>query len=294
MSVKTMPTLTTLAVDLQPSKQGTIAWLTINRPEALNALSGELLREFALLMDYWSHPYSLLDDEAALPKDHPRVIILQSAGGKAFSSGVDIKASSLGIGGKSWDYYDIRSQQLLSRLIEKIRAMPQPFIAAVDGFATGGGLALALASDIRVATKKSHFSAAFVRLGLTGSDMGTSFFAPRIAGFGLASEMLLTGRLVTAERAYQVGMLNDLVDDAAALKASALSYANDMLACSYKITKEQLNAAADGMSLRATVTAENSHQILLVNDPVAAAQGNAWLDHIAQKSGKQRPRKSKL
>lgn len=89
-----MPTLTTLAVDLQPSKQGTIAWLTINRPEALNALSGELLREFALLMDYWSHPYSLLDDEAALPKDHPRVIILQSAGGKAFSSGVDIKVGS--------------------------------------------------------------------------------------------------------------------------------------------------------------------------------------------------------
>lgn len=121
-------------------------------------------------------------------------------------------------------------------------------------------------------------------------------------------------------------MLNDLVDDVEVLKASALSYAKDMLLCSYKVvhgggllvfvfryqptcssgwrpsyypmimmqglqlTKEQLNAAADGMSLRATVTAENSHQILLVNDPVAAAQGTAWLNSIASKSGKIRPK----
>lgn len=127
-----MPTLTTLAVDLQPSKQGTIAWLTINRPEALNALSGELLREFALLMDYWSHPYSLLDDEAALPKDHPRVIILQSAGGKAFSSGVDIKVGSragwlnvevFGVGGVlslSW-----RSEQISAAHVEALSSFDE-------------------------------------------------------------------------------------------------------------------------------------------------------------------------
>lgn len=87
---------------------------------------------------------------------------------RTYVYGLCFQAAALGIGGGSWDYHDIRSQQLLSRLIEKIRAMPQPFIAAVDGFASGGGLALALASDIRIATRRSKFFAAFVRLGLTG------------------------------------------------------------------------------------------------------------------------------
>lgn len=92
MSADPIPELRTLAVEIDQTKDGAIAWLTINRSEALNALSGELLREFALLLDHWSHPYSMLGDEAELPKDSPRVIILRSAGGKAFSSGVDIKA----------------------------------------------------------------------------------------------------------------------------------------------------------------------------------------------------------
>ena len=77
------------------------------------------------------------------------------------------------MGGQAWDYTDMRSQQLLSRLIEKLRALPQPIIAAVQGAAAGAGFALAMASDCRVATRGSRFSAAFVRLGLTGTDMGT-------------------------------------------------------------------------------------------------------------------------
>lgn len=148
----------------------------------------------------------------------------------------------------------MRSQQLLSRLIEKMRAAPQPIVAAVQasltppaaaaaaaegwhaprgaaawlcsrehaaagcpirylldstllfgvqGAAAGGGLALALAADLRVASRDARFSAAFVRLGLTGTDMGTSFFLWRAAGLGLAAEMLLTGRQLSAERAYQ-------------------------------------------------------------------------------------------
>jgi enoyl-CoA hydratase/carnithine racemase len=74
----------------------------------------------------------------------------------------------------------------------------------VQGAAAGGGLALALAADLRVASRDARFSAAFVRLGLTGTDMGTSFFLWRAAGLGLAAEMLLTGRQLSAERAYQV------------------------------------------------------------------------------------------
>ncbi|KAL6768959.1 hypothetical protein ACKKBG_A16905 [Auxenochlorella protothecoides x Auxenochlorella symbiontica] len=293
MGPSIVPSLKTLRVELQHTQNGVIAWLTLDRPQALNSLSGEMLRELFLLFDEWSHPYSLLGAEASLPKDFPRVIVLQAEGGRAFSSGIDMKASALSIGGEAWDYRDIRSQQLLSRLIEKMRALPQPLVAAVDGIATGAGLALALACDLRVATSASSFSAAFVRLGLTGSDMATSFFAPRVAGLGVAAELLLTGRALGAERAFQLGMLNALAAGPAELRVEAEGLAKDMLLCSYKglqLTKEQLNAASDGMSLRATVTAENSHQILLVNDPVASKIGNDWLNKIASKSGKPRPR----
>lgn len=145
------------------------------------------------------------------------------------------QASALSIGGEAWDYRDIRSQQLLSRLIEKMRALPQPLVAAVDGIAAGAGLALALACDLRVATSASSFSAAFVRLGLTGSDMATSFFAPRVAALGVAAELLLTGRALGAERAFQLGMLNALAAGPAELRVEAEGLAKDMLLCSYKV-----------------------------------------------------------
>lgn len=78
-------------------------------------------------------------------------------------------------------------------------------MTCMQGVAAGAGLAIALAADCRVATRSSQFSAAFVRLGLTGTDMGSSFFLPRVAGLGVAAEMLLTGRQLSAERAYQAG-----------------------------------------------------------------------------------------
>lgn len=126
----------------------------------------------------------------------------------------------------------MRSQQLLSRLIEKMRAVSQPIVAAVQGAAAGGGFALAMAADVRVASRSARFSAAFVRLGLTGTDMGTSYFLWRQAGLGIASEMLLTGRQLSAERAYQLGLVNELVEEPAELEAAARKLAGEMLACS--------------------------------------------------------------
>ena len=180
----------------------------------------------------------------------------------------------------------MRSHQLLARLIDKLRRIPQPVIAAVQGPAAGAGLAIALAADVRVALRASSFSAAFVRLGLTGTDMGTSFFMPRLAGLGVASEALLTGRAVPAERAYALGLVNQLADSPAELEAAARGLAHDMLRCSpvgLQLTKEQLNAAAEGGSLRAALTAENSHQMLLVNQPAAQRLAKDWVEQMVGK-----------
>lgn len=87
------PELKHLKVELQRTPQGVIAWLTLNRPEALNALNGELLKEFLQLLDSWAHPYSLIGEDSTLNPDAPRVIILQGAGNTAFSAGVDIKVA---------------------------------------------------------------------------------------------------------------------------------------------------------------------------------------------------------
>ncbi|KAL4858933.1 putative enoyl-CoA hydratase [Chlorella vulgaris] len=263
--------------------------ITLNRPAAFNALSMEMLRDLHTVFDALQHPTSMLD---ALPADFPRVVILSGAG-RAFCGGVDIKAADQGIGGSAWDYKDMRSQQLLSRLIEKMRAAPQPIVCAVQGAAAGGGFALAMACDVRVATRGARFSAAFVRLGLTGTDMGTSYFLWRQAGLGVAAEMLLTGRQLAAERAYQarhgrLGLVNELVEEPAGLAAAAGKLAQEMLACSrlgLQLTKEQLNSVADGGSLRAALVAENSHQMLLVNNAEASQAAQAWMRSLISKSG---------
>ncbi len=152
-------------VERAPDSAGSILWATLNRPAALNSLSAELTAELHALLDALQHPRSMLEP---VDPGFPRVLVLAGAGGRAFSSGVDIMAADRGAGGAPYDYRDMRSQQLLARLVAKLRAIPQPVVAAVRGVAAGAGLALALAADVRIATRSAAFSAAFVRLGLTG------------------------------------------------------------------------------------------------------------------------------
>lgn len=305
----------TLLVHIEESDLGQVLWIEFNRHAAFNAISMEMLEELHAILDLLQHPQSMLT--LFSPHHHPRVIIITSSStSKAFCSGVDIKAADRGIGGAAWNYKDMRSQQLLARMIEKLRHIPQPIIAAIHGPAAGAGLAIALAADIRIASSRSSFSAAFVKLGLTGTDMGTSFFFPRIAGLGIASEALLTGRPITAQRAFQIGMVNEIVQDStigssaamnhtdttsythtvmSLLRKSAQAMAFDMLKCSpvgLQLTKEQLNAVSDNMSLRAAMTAENSHQLLLVRDEVSSKIATQWLDKMVK--GSASVRRSKL
>ena len=93
------------------------------------------------------------------------------------------------------------SQRQISEIVIAMRRCPQPIVALINGAASGGGFALALASDIRIATPSTRMNAAFIKLGLTACDIGVSYFLPRMVGSLVAAEYMLTGRFITAERA---------------------------------------------------------------------------------------------
>src|SRR5262249_10997519 len=154
-------------------------WLTMNRPRALNALDGTLLRE---LRDFF---WNLAEDRDT------RVVVVRGAG-RAFCAGLDLKDHS---GSTADDARSaaaiLRSQRFVSELVLLMRRAPQPIIAAVHGAACGGGFAIALAADVRIAATSARMNAAFIRLGLSACDVGVSYFLPRIVGASVAAELLL-------------------------------------------------------------------------------------------------------
>jgi enoyl-CoA hydratase len=134
----------------------------------------------------------------------------------------------------------------------------------VHGAACGGGFSLALASDVRLAGESARMNAAFIRVGLSACDVGSSYFLPRLVGASLASELLLTGRFIEAERALQTGLVSKVVPDAE-LEGEGRTLANEMLAntpLGLRLTKECLNASIDAGSLEAAIAMEDRNQML--------------------------------
>ena len=204
---------------LEVKQDGAIAWLTLNRPHALNALNSTLVAE---LHDYLDR----------LGSDRTTRVVIVRGAGRAFCSGLDLKEHSGGrpgdetLGGSTSATLEI--QRHISRLVVAIRRLPQPFIAAVRGPASGGGFALALACDVRLAGASARFNAAFIRIGLTGCDMGISYTLPRAVGTSIAYELLLTGRFIDAQRALATRLVSEVVPDAE-LDAAAAKLAHEMV-----------------------------------------------------------------
>ncbi len=147
----------------------------------------------------------------------------------------------------------------------RMRRAPQPIIALINGPASGGGFALALASDIRIAAPAARMNAAFIRIGLTACDVGVSYFLPRLVGSALASELLLTGRFIDAERAQRVGLVSQVVAQDE-LHAAGRAMAQEILGNSpvgVRLTKECLNMSIDAGSLEAVIAMEDRQQILV-------------------------------
>jgi enoyl-CoA hydratase len=172
------------------SQSGAVAVLTIDRPEAMNALDVPTL---SALRD-------ALDDASA--DEVTRVVVLTGAGEKAFAAGADIKYMS-GLGAEAAKAWGALGQDC-TRLLETI---PQPTIAAVNGFALGGGCELALACDLRFASSSARLGQPEINLGIIPGWGGTQRLA-RVCGLGVAKELILTGRLVAAEEALRIGLVN--------------------------------------------------------------------------------------
>jgi enoyl-CoA hydratase/carnithine racemase len=244
-------------------REGHLTWLTLNRPEALNAMSTTLVRELRQFL--WE-----------LPGDtETRVLVLRGAG-RAFCAGLDLKERP-GDGGPGAGSVaaGLRSQRTISELVLLMRRAPQPIIAAVHGAACGGGFALALAADVRVAGESARMNAAFIRLGLSACDVGVSYFLPRIVGAAVAAELLLTGNFIEAARAERIGLVSRVVPDAQ-LEDAARALAHDMLRNSplgLRLTKECLKLSLDAGSLEEVVAMEDRNQIL-------AAQGTDFQEGI--------------
>jgi enoyl-CoA hydratase len=143
-----------------------------------------------------------------------------------------------------------------------MRKLPQPLIAAVNGHAAGGGMSMAMASDVILVTPEAAFTPSFVNIGLSGGELGTSYFLPRLVGTTRAAEILLTGRTVSAHEAERIGLVTRLVEEEKLL-GEALTTARTMLAKSVsglRMTKEVLNYNLDAPSLEAAIELENRNQ----------------------------------
>jgi enoyl-CoA hydratase/carnithine racemase len=260
---------------LEVAREGALTWLTLNRPDALNAMNGTLVRE--LRQFFWE-----------LPQDRQTQVLVLRGAGRAFCAGLDLKATAAegrARTGASGVAARLRSQREISEIMMLMRRAPQPIIAAVHGPACGGGFALALASDVRIAGTSARMNAAFIRIGLSACDVGVSYFLPRLVGASVASELLLTGNFIDAARAERVGLVSRVVPDGE-LEAAARALAADMLRntpLGLQLTKECLKHALDAGSLEQVVAMEDRNQVL-------AAQGPDFPEAIAAFLEKRPPR----
>lgn len=240
-----------LFTEVEPS----IGLITLNRPGKLNAITFEMLDEFSELFQILSR------------EDSMRVVIL-TGGGRGFCSGADLKDASnfLDSGALTDPESFLRiAQEKFSGLVLGLRKIPQTIIAAVNGVAAGGGFAMTLASDFIVASPDAYFIPSFINIGLSGGEMGTSYFLPRFVGLSRATEILCTGRNIYAEEAQRIGLVVKIVPQEELIE-TALSYAKMMTSKSIgglKLTKRVLEANASAPSLEAALNLENRNQAIM-------------------------------
>jgi enoyl-CoA hydratase/carnithine racemase len=227
--------------------------VTLNRPDQLNAMTSALCEALHQQL------------RSIAPDRSCRAVILTGAG-RGFCAGLELRGYGEAPGNDGSDLARDRlgNQQHMSTLILELRALPQPVIAAVNGPAAGFGLALALASDIRFAAREAVFRAAFLNIGVSNCDMGTSWLLPRLIGASRSHELMLTGRRVDAEEALRIGLVADVVDGDA-LAARALEAATQIAALApwgVRLTKKGMWAALEIPSQQAAVEYEDRQQIM--------------------------------
>jgi enoyl-CoA hydratase/carnithine racemase len=252
----------TLNFELKPNGIGII---TLNRPEKLNAINFQMEEELHELFD---HLMVNLDC---------RVLIFR-AEGRSFCAGTDLQ-EGLVLNTKKIPegyekYYFLNAaepikkkmyhQWRISSIFVKMRKISQPIIALIQGAAAGGGFGFAMASDMRIVAPDVKFINASINIGLTGADVGGSYFLPRLIGLSRASEIMYTGRPVGAEESVKIGLALRSVEPDHLLE-SAMELANEMLKKSplgLRMTKQALNLTLDSPSLETICQLENASIVL--------------------------------
>ena len=227
--------------------------LVLNRPEKLNAITSELCE-------------ALHAELQEIGADRSCRAVILTGAGRGFCAGLDLGGYGAAPGNDGSDQSRDRlgNQQHMSTLILALRMLPQPVIAAVNGPAAGFGLALALASDIRYASREAVFRAAFINIGVSNCDMGTSWLLPRLIGASRSHELMLTGRRVDANEALQIGLVADIVAGEE-LEARALQGAQQIAALApwgVRLTKRGMWTALEIPSEQAAIEFEDRQQIM--------------------------------
>lgn len=230
-----------------------VALITLNRPSKLNAMTSEMVEQLHEVLQSISRN-----------RDY-RVVVLTGEG-RGFCAGLDLGGYG-SAPGYEWHgavEKGLAIQKHIASLIPRMRSLPQPIIAAVNGPAAGGGFALVMGSDIRMCAHTARFNAAFIRIGLSACDIGTSWLLPRLIGAARAQELMLTGRIFDAAEAGKIGLVldsypDDVLLDAAYAKADEIMLNTPL---GVALTKEGMWSALEIPGLQAAIDLENRQQIM--------------------------------
>ncbi len=238
---------------LEVDSQG-IATITLNRPERLNALTFEVYRE-------------LTDTFAGLQKERDVRVVVITGTGRAFCSGGDVH-DIIGELFKRDIEGLLEFTRMTCELVHNIRAVPQPVVASLNGTTAGAGACIALSSDIRIASEEAKIAFLFVKVGLSGADMGAAFLLPRVVGLSKATELLYTGEFISAVEAERIGLYNRVVpvDKLATVTREFAEQLAQGPAFALAKTKEMLNREFLG-SFDAALEAEALAQAICMQHP---------------------------
>jgi len=229
-----------------------VAVVTLNRPERMNAMAFDVM-------------VPVRDQLVELGRRNDVRAIVLTGAGRGFSSGADQKSAGRPphADGLPRPAYAVRSLEVLEDVVSALRRLHQPVIAAVNGAAIGGGLCLALACDIRIASTAAYFRAAGINNGLTASELGLSYLLPRAVGTSHAADMMFTGRDVDAEEAARIGLVSRIADPVVEHAVEIGSRIAELSQPGIELTKKTLHAGISAGSLETHMPIEGIGQIYL-------------------------------
>jgi len=232
-----------------------VATITLNRPERLNALTFDGYRE-------------LTDTFASLRQNEDVRVVVITGAGRAFCSGGDVKEIIGELFSRNMEGL-LEFTRMSCELVHNIRALPKPVIASLNGTTAGAGACIALASDLRIATAEARIAFLFVKVGLSGADMGAAYLLPRVVGLAKATELLYTGDFISATEAERIGLYNRVVPSTTDLITETNSLAERLArgpAFALAKTKEMLNRELN-MNLQTALECEAQAQAICMQHP---------------------------